>query len=116
MASAFLNLTLRIQIAATFGAILVLAFVALVAAVQMRASADATRLAQLYAAEAAGKHAAAVAGEIDRAFEAAQSIAAGFVTQSKSEAFDRAALGRSLETILEQNPTCSEPGRRFRPA
>ncbi len=50
MTTFFMNLRLRTQIAATFGVILVAAFVALVAAVQMRASADASRLAQLYAA------------------------------------------------------------------
>ncbi len=103
MTAFFMNLRLRTQIATTFGVILVAAFVALVAAVQMRASADASRLAQLYAAEAAGKHAREVARRIDRAFDAALSIASDATTNFKLNALDRAAMALNLETVLEQN-------------
>jgi methyl-accepting chemotaxis protein len=98
------NLSLRAQIAAAFAVVLVISFVALVAAIQMRASADALKLAQLYAAEAAGKHARVIAGRIDRAFDAAQASTAHAQTQLKQNAVDRAELSRNLESVLEQRP------------
>ncbi|MSO99177.1 MAG: methyl-accepting chemotaxis protein [Rhodospirillaceae bacterium] len=103
MRNVFSNLSLQAQIAVTFALIMVVAFATLVSAIQIRASGDAVKLAQLYAIEAAEKHASQVASQIDRAFDAAQSIASYTATQNKTGGTDRAQLIRHLESVLEVN-------------
>lgn len=101
----FANLSLRAQIAATFAVIMVVAFAGLVSAIQMRASADAGKLAEFYAIEAAKEHAAEVAGQIDSAFGAAQAIASLGQTQLKTGTINRGLIVRQLESVLEAYPT-----------